>query len=194
MEYALAIATTFLLFHLSIAAHEGGHIAVGLSRGHHPDEVAIGWGVPFHITLRGVPVRIGVFPMAGHAEFRTLFESQRRSMRESRNKFLVATGGPLASAITALGFYFLAGTDADPERSGLWAVFGVINLLVAVMNLLPIPPLDGWRMVEAGLELRGIYLWRDEEQRARIYRGGFFVAIALMIAALPFLIGIAERV
>lgn len=192
MEYLLAIITTFLLFHLSIAAHEGGHIAIGASRGHRPDEVQIGWGVPFRFTIRGVPVRIGLFPMAGHAEFRELFECQRHSKRESRDKFLIATGGPLASAITALGFFFLAGSDADPERSGLWTVFGVINMLIAVMNLLPIPPLDGWRMIEAGLELRGIRCWRDEAQRDRIYRAGFFVAIALMIVALPLLTDIAR--
>ncbi|WP_018871436.1 M50 family metallopeptidase [Thioalkalivibrio sp. ALgr3] len=194
MDYFFALALTFLLFHLSIAAHEGGHAAFGWMRGHRPDEAVIGWGFPLQFQLRSIPVKIGMFPMAGAVEFRELFEADnaKGNRRLARDKFLIALGGPVGSLVAALGFFAVGGID--PERASVWGVFGVINVLIAVMNLAPVPPLDGWRILEAGLELKGIRVWRDREQRDRVYRAGFFIAVAAMIVAIPFLVGIRESV
>jgi Zn-dependent protease len=84
--------------------------------------VGIGWGKP-------VPVAV-------------------ESLRPGRTGLaLVAAAGPVANVTVAIGFalVFRAVNFAGVEGAGLellyWAV--VVNLLLAILNILPIPPLDG---------------------------------------------------
>jgi Zn-dependent protease len=82
----------------------------------------------------------------------------RRLRNPRRDMALVAAAGPLANLAMALGWGLLLklalAMDAD---QGLWlglrymAVAGiVVNLVLMVLNLLPLPPLDGGRIL-AGL-------------------------------------------
>ncbi len=81
---------------------------------------------------------------------------------------LVAAAGPLTNVA-------LAAIAALPLRTGTAAVLGaayaeilgtivVLNCLLAVFNLLPIPPLDGSKVVYGLLPPRQAYAWRSFEQ------------------------------
>jgi Zn-dependent protease len=69
--------------------------------------------------------------------------------------FKVAAAGPLANislAVILAGLFHLLSPPA-PSPLGVFILLGILfNLVLAVFNLLPIPPLDGSRMVAARLK------------------------------------------
>ena len=81
-------------------------------------------------------------------------------MRGRYSEALVAFAGPLSNvllallSLTALGLWYRYGEEVLPRGTPagnlqflLW-VFGYINVSLAFFNMIPIPPLDGWRILE----------------------------------------------
>lgn len=99
-----------------------------------------------------------------------------------RDMALVAAAGPLANLAMAIGWGLLLKLALAMDGSaGLWlgvrymAVAGVtVNLVLMVLNLIPLPPLDGGRVV-AGL-LPGSLSHRYE----RIEPYGLFIIVGLL--------------
>src|SRR5262245_36712945 len=118
----------------------------------------------------------------------------RRLRRPRRDFVLVAAAGPASNIALAVGASLaLRGLHLVPESaSGLsiaepLAVFGAyafqINLLLALFNLIPVPPLDGGNIV-GGL-LRGALARHFDALRP----WGVFILYALMLSgALNYLI------
>lgn len=118
---------------------------------------AIGWAKPVPVAYRN-------------------FKNPRADM------VLVAAAGPVSNLLMALGWSLLIAVDlslgGDATGPGRWflAMFGFgvsINVLLAVFNLLPIPPLDGGRVL-AGLLPPG-----PARALESIEPYGFFIVIAL---------------
>ena len=97
-----------------------------------------------------------------------------------RDMVLVAAAGPVTNlglaVISALLFHVV---PALPETMQLWAARNlsnsmVLNIVLAVFNMLPLPPLDGGRVA--------VGLLPDALARplARLERHGFFIIIALI--------------
>ena len=77
------------------------------------------------------------------------------SVLNKRQIFIVAFAGPAANLLLAcaLAFIFhLFRLRAVPLLGGLVLYAILFNIILAVFNLIPIPPLDGSRMVHAGLK------------------------------------------
>lgn len=51
-------------------------------------------------------------------------------------RFAVAAAGPAANVVIAIAMLHV------------WREAALVNLMLAIVNLLPIPPLDGWRMIK----------------------------------------------
>lgn len=104
-----------------------------------------------------------------------------------RDMALVAAAGPLSNLIMALlwAFCFKIATMFHPETSHislfmlLTAQAGVlINLVLAFLNLIPIPPLDGSRIIASILPPR------QAAQYLKLEPFGFFILIALLFTGI----------
>jgi Zn-dependent protease len=100
-----------------------------------------------------------------------------------RDMALVAVAGPLSNLAMAVAWGLLAklAISMNPEE-GIWlglllmARAGIIvNLVLMVLNLIPLPPLDGGRV------LTGLLPEAQARVMDRIEPYGFFILIALMV-------------
>jgi len=125
-HYAVAIATS-LLFFASILLHELAHSFVALAK--------------------GIPVRaITLFVFGGVAQI-------GREPDRPLTEFQIAIAGPIASALLAVGFWFVSHLAGDQFEhvAALGGWLASINLMLAVFNLVPGFPLDGGRVLRAVL-------------------------------------------
>jgi Zn-dependent protease len=125
LRYVVAAAFVVLLY-ASVLVHELSHSVV-----------ARGFGLPVR--------RILLYPLGGFSEI-------EREPPTPGREFLVSAAGPAVSLALAGGGYAL---DRGVHTSGVLRVLllqlVVANLLVGIFNLLPGLPLDGGRMLRAGV-------------------------------------------
>ncbi|MGZ5049949.1 MAG: site-2 protease family protein [Methylobacter sp.] len=107
----------------------------------------------------------------------------RNFKRPLRDMAIVALAGPVSNLLMAIGWALIArlgvtiGTQAEAVSLPLiyTGIAGIsINLVLAMINLLPIPPLDGSRILMGFLP--GYWAW----QYSRLERFGFFILLALL--------------
>lgn len=166
--FLFALLATLLLFVFSILAHELGHAAVVA--------LLLGRRAVFEIRagsltfLRWKKMAVGILPIWGYVRF----DEDKASMTDWR---LIFAAGPAASVLTA---YFFLGLHYLPFAENWRQVFFIMamaNFALAGMNLVPIPPLDGWKIAESYLPLIGVNL--TKEGRARLYKWGMvFITVA----------------
>jgi Zn-dependent protease len=146
--------TVGLLF--SIVFHEFSHAFV-----------ARRYGLPIHgITL---------FIFVGVAEM-------QQEPPTAKSEFLMAVAGPIASFVLALVFYQLyavTAREAPGAFSAIMYYLGVLNLALALFNLVPGFPLDGGRMLRAGLwAWKGDFRWATRV--ASLIGSGFGLALIFL--------------
>jgi len=154
---AFLLATAFaLLLGASVLAHELGHCVVALR-----------YGLPVR--------RVRLFLLGGLSEI-------ARTPRKPAQEGMVAAAGPGVSVVLAA--LFGATLLVVPDDGALWVLLiecTAANVAVAVFNLLPGLPLDGGRMLRAGV-------WALTGRRAAgttaAAVGGGLVAGALLVWAL----------
>ncbi|HWH15619.1 MAG TPA: site-2 protease family protein [Miltoncostaeaceae bacterium] len=156
--WAMAVAAA-LLFFGSILLHELGH-AIQARR----DEVEIDG-----ITL---------WLLGGVAKFRGIY-------RTPGAEFRIAIAGPLVTAVIVAVLLVAAAVLPLPAAvGGVVAWLAYINLIVLVFNLIPALPLDGGRLLHAGLwRSRNSLAWATRVA-AGIGRTFGFVLIGLGVATL----------
>ena len=123
------------------------------------------------------------FPLIGWAK---PVPVDMRNLRHPRRDFaIVAAAGPISNLILAAGgavLFTLWGADAATETSELIATallrFVLLNVLLAVFNLIPVPPLDG------GNILMGIVPPSMAAVIDKLRPWGFLVLYALMLSGL----------
>lgn len=116
---------------------------------------------------------ITLFVFGGVAEM-------RQEPKDAKTEFLMAGAGPLSSLVLAGVFHVieLAATGWPDPVTGVIHYLAVINVVLAVFNLVPAYPLDGGRMLRAAL-----WHWRGDVREATrlASRGGEFFGIMLMV-------------
>lgn len=141
---------------VSITIHELAHGVVAIWRG---DRTPIESG---HMTVNPA-VHLGLFSviallMAGIAWGAMPINPSR--IRGRYGEALVAIAGPISNALLALlsltalglwwrqtGFSLERGTPAG-NLQYLLQVFGLVNIVLAIFNMIPVPPLDGSKILE----------------------------------------------
>ena len=153
-SYAVAFAFAVLLA-VSLLAHELGHTAVSLA-----------FGLPVR--------RVVIFLLGGVSEI-------EKEPEGPAQEYLVAVAGPLVSLVlAAAGGCLLPLTDSGTVPRTMIFLLVWSNLAVAVFNLLPGLPLDGGRVVRAGVwKLSGDKLTGT---RAAAW-GGRGVAVLVLVGA-----------
>lgn len=156
-----AVAT--VLFLASVLAHELAH---GLEA-----------------RYRGIPVRgITLFFFGGLTEMRA-------SSRSPRDEFAVSAVGPYTSLVCAAAFGLVVAFgpalgDLEPPVADVAGLLAWLNLFLAVFNLVPGAPLDGGRVLRAGLW----WVLGDRDRAVRIAgRCGQALAAALAAGGLAML-------
>ena len=112
-----------------------------------------------------------------------------------RDMIWVAAAGPVTNFILAIlsafllrGMFWLATVPIATQPTAMFIIkpvtlmleFSVyINLLLGVFNLIPVPPLDGGRVLIGLLPARAAYLWSRLEPFGILLVIGFFVLTGL---------------
>lgn len=94
-----------------------------------------------------------------------------------RDTSLVAAAGPIANFLMAIVWAAIAriALEFDSAAITYMGLFGInINLALGILNLIPIPPLDGSRIISSLLSPRIAYKFN------RIEPYGFFILLALL--------------
>jgi Zn-dependent protease len=140
-----------LLFFSSILLHELGHALQARRDGMEIDGITL-------------------WLFGGVASFRGMFPSAAAELR-------IAAAGPLVSLALGVAFVLVATLLPLPESvDGVAAWLGYTNLVLLVFNLIPALPLDGGRILRAGL-----WLVRGDFARATIVSAAIGRAIAYLL-------------
>jgi Zn-dependent protease len=123
-RYLVAVAFVVLLY-ASVLVHELSHCVVARA---------------FHLPVR----RVLLYPLGGYSEI-------EKEPPTPAQEFLVSAAGPAISlALAGVGYLVLLPVPGGLGRDLLGQLV-LANLLVGIFNLLPGLPLDGGRMLRAGL-------------------------------------------
>lgn len=174
---------------VSLCLHEFGHAVTAWRFGDH--DVAVRGYLTLDprryshpglsLLLPMVAIALGGIGLPGAAVYvRTWFMTPRR-------RTMVSLAGPAANLALAVLLLVLARLLFDPEHAVLWAgvaFLGFLQLTALLLNLLPIPGLDGYDALEPHLS--------PETQRAvaPAKQWGFFVVLFLLIAANRWFFGV----
>lgn len=172
---------------VAIPVHEMGHAAVAYLLGDRSVRYFGGLNPDPRRYLEPVGVLAVALALVGWGR-RVPVQSNR--INTTLQKVLVELGGPAANLAVAivLGFVFLAGRRAglpayyDFGPGLLLAAIYVIiflNLSILAFQLLPIPGLDGWNIIETLFRSRNPRFFFDVSVRRReVWAGCFIVLVA----------------
>jgi len=108
-----------------------------------------------------------------------------RMRRPRDHGLLVSLAGPATNVVLALLaalVYRLLTQSTSPTVIDFVVRFGVINVILAAFNLLPIPPLDGSAMIERALPRRMLPRWHQIRQYS-------MAVLLLIVLLLPQILG-----
>ncbi|MBI3486071.1 site-2 protease family protein [Candidatus Daviesbacteria bacterium] len=179
----LAISIVILLF--SVILHEVMHGYVALKFG---DKTALNAGrltlnpIP-HIDLVGTILLPGLLLLSGSPILfgwaKPVPVNPLHFNDLKRGELLVSAAGILANLglalVSAVLFHILGSFSSQPFLSQIFYFTADINLLLAVFNLLPIPPLDGSKVLLSQLSYNLARQYQAFEQY------GFLILLGLML-------------
>lgn len=149
------------------------------------------FSIVFHELSHSLVARRYGLPIGGITLF--IFGGVAEMTQEPPNaktEFLMAVAGPISSFVLALLFYELylfTASDVATPLNGIAYYLGLLNVILAVFNLVPAFPLDGGRMLRAALwGWKGDYRWAT---RIAARMGSGFGLVLIMLGVFAFLTG-----
>lgn len=179
LELILIFLLTAFYVISPLLIHEMGHWML-LHRAKVPiEEYWIGLGP---VIFKYRKLRVGMLPIGGAI----VPEAERYKLLTSRQRMHVALGGPIASFI--YGFSALAVWAAYSDVGGIHASYTIamLNFFLALVNIIPIPPLDGFQAFVSYREDRGRPLSGRVLSAAYRLGNGFVYGIGFLIVGSVF--------
>jgi Zn-dependent protease len=106
-----------------------------------------------------------------------------RNLKNARlGMILVAVAGPVTNIILAYGYILLYKFSIYPPLSYVWQWAILFNIVLCVFNMIPIPPLDGSRIVTGVLPRELAYQYNRLEPFGMI-----IIVVLLQVGMLKFL-------
>ncbi len=167
LEKIVYVLETLSLLFVVIFIHECGHYLVARMLRCRVTEFSIGFGpLAKHLgTYKGTDFVVRWIPIGGYVSIDDLEEDLGHTkwfrLTLLRN-IIVYAAGPLANIVGALVMIVVFVIVVPDEAQGtIWYrivddwvdSFSVMSIVIAIMNLLPIPPLDGGRIILAFIEM-----------------------------------------
>lgn len=166
------VVTSLLCFFLLIL-HEYGHVVAMMRYGIKTEYVVIGWPTIFRVRIGGLPHHVGIVPVFGYAYATDFIKASLRT------KAMIAIAGPIASLLLGL---FLLGILFFTPGNGLLSMAAWGSLILAGLNLVPLPPMDGWHAAKYWLSNRGVVV-SEEVERNLFVAGIAFVWFTVLVAS-----------
>ncbi len=135
--------------------------------------------LPFFLYITGSPILIGYAKPVPYNPY---------NIKAKNGEALVAFAGPATNILLALIFGLairFSGGSLGIELTHAFAIIAAINIFLALFNLIPIPPLDGSKVLSALLpgEIRRGY----DSLRANFERMGVFSGTIIILIIFYFL-------
>ena len=169
---------SFLLFFVALSVHEASHAYVADKLGDPTAKIAGRLSLnplahidPFGTIILPLLLAISGAPAFGWAK--PVMIDPRNFKNPPRHNFLTALAGPVSNVLFAFLVALIARfTTSIPVLHSVLVLLVQINIILALFNILPIPPLDGskvWNLV------------LSQESYYQLERMGPFILLAVII-------------
>lgn len=178
----------FSLWELTIAlmvvtiVHEMGHLLAAKSVGISVRRVAVGLGpAVWHRSLENdVQLVLRALPTGMAIGVPGRWTADGKLRRPVEHDLLMASGGPLASFALTLGLLGMAALLHWAPAFQAWLInTAILSTVVALLNLLPLPGLDGGHLLLLGVTKLGLNLQPGQE--GRLHRAGLHVLVLICV-------------
>ena len=210
MEFVLQIGAICFVVFCATPIHEYAHALIATKLG---DDTPRSMGrLTIDPKAHIDPIGALMIFLFGFGYAKPVQVRMRNFKKPKRDMALVALAGPVSNLIQSLIFFFIysacvfassrSGNDVLKYLGIFFYFAGMININLAVFNLLPIPPLDGSRLMTALLPSKYYFKLMQYERYiqlalfALLFTGiltkpllvlsNFFASLFLVITSIPF--------
>lgn len=189
LDYAIYLVASFFAAAVALTLHEFAHAFVAYKCGDLTPKIC--GRLSLNPLRHFDPIGLCLFAVAGFGWAKPVPIDPNNFRHYRSGLVLTALAGVVCNYLTAFLFYPLfrlalmlpGGWGAQIAADFTYYLFAY-SVTFFVFNLIPLPPLDGWRVVEAVNRRRGrVFCW--------IRRNGYYILIALI--ALHFVMSMLGR-
>lgn len=167
------VFVAFVSIVISITIHEFGHAMMADRLGDPTPREAGRVSLNPFVIMKAEPLGTVIIPLVGsfmgflfgYASTPVNLSRVRRGVSQRRAEFLISIAGPLSNVVLFLlasAVYAVLLRADDPALNGvihLARVLIIVNVILAIFNLFPIPPLDGFSVLSSMMPRSPIMDW-----------------------------------